>query len=1156
MAARHFEQWCFMKFSRFFRLALCLLAFTAAAPTVAAAPREEIDLSGPGWKLWQDAAAGWQDDPLFLPPVDLTKVPSNAPTGGWDVLARAQALPVSVPGTVEEYLQKTPGPAGDLRGVSWWFRTLAIPPADSPRRVLLQFESARMRAEVYVDGKLVGYDLVGNTSFEADLSAVAPRGGAVQLAVRITDPGGNFDWHDKGLIPWGKNKVLMSHGFGGITGRVKLVVCDPVHIADLYVQNTRAVTTISPEVVVRNTTAAEVRRDVVFRVLDRRDPSRELATASLRDVSLPPGETRLRAQLSAPAAEPWSPDNPALYTCESSLREPGGAQAADIYSRPFGFRWFEPAGIGADAQFRLNGKRIVLRSAISWGFFPINGIYATPEMAEKQIKTAKAMGLNMLSFHRAIGQPVILEKADQLGLLYYEEPGNYDSGNSDPTARAIAREKWLRTVRRDRSHPSLIIFNMSNETGAEGRALDNYIADMKAAHEIDPSRTMTRSSGLRSTPGITVELSTKVHMRPFDDTVYKSGWYDDHHAGGMPVWSQTGYRNPRQYHNRIDLKEEIVFWGEEGALSTAPRLGLIKEDLEKSPRLGWDGQMYLDWYALFDTFLTRKNLRQAFPTVDNFCAAMGNISMEHQGRRIQAIRINNDTDGYSINGWESEIIENHSGVVDCFRNPKGDPALIARFNQPLFVAVMPRSQVLQAPGTATLDFFAINEKDLRGPHTLRVTAEESAGRNFFEKDFPVSLAGGDVYGQLLIEGVTISLPPSALGSLRVRASLHATTGDTTAKASGYEDLYAVDWKSEPHAGSGAVLDGPGQVARFLRDRKGITVAPYTDDTSKPDWVIAAAPPGALVPVPVPAAQLLSPAGAGPGLRVTFFNDANFTEKAGERTVDTLDLAIPEGAPADPSLHTLRNYSARWEGRLLPPATGDYTFALDASGTANFTLDGTPVVTPTTAPSATAPHPIHLIANQPVNIKVEWRQAAGDARCRHLWKVPSTVPAPDPQRLLARVRDEGLTLIVLENAADWAEQLHKLDPGLGYHGSFIVGKAWSGGVHFVRRHPLFKDLPTEVGMDWPYQSVVRDGLSRSGLLLDTDDLAAGAFHANMSEATPPAPIRLGTAVGIVRLGKGKVILSTLDIASNLSAPDGPADVARKLLCNFIAEGARR
>jgi len=45
-------------------------------------------------------------------------------------------------------------------------------------------------------------------------------------------------------------------------------------------------------------------------------------------------------------------------------------------------------------------------------------------------------------------------------------------------------------------------------------------------------------------------------------------------------------------------------------------------------------------------------------------------------------------------------------------------------------------------------------------------------------------------------------------------------------------------------------------------------------------------------------------------------------------------------------------------------------------------------------------------------------------------------------------------------------------------------------------------------------------------------------------------QLGSAVTILPLGKGKVILSTLDIVSQLNNPDSSAEVARRLFCNFL------
>ena len=160
----------------------------------------------------------------------------------------------------------------------------------------------------------------------------------------------------------------------------------------------------------------------------------------------------------------------------------------------------------------------MLRSAISWGYFPVTGLIATTEMAEKQVRTAKSLGLNMLNFHRCIGSPVVLEKADELGLLYYEEPGSFHSANHDPFIRTIVNEKLKRMVYRDRSHPSLVIFNLINEFGgplSQDKALvAKRMNDMREAHAIDPSRIMSFTSGWAGSED--KEEDSKAHMLPFD----------------------------------------------------------------------------------------------------------------------------------------------------------------------------------------------------------------------------------------------------------------------------------------------------------------------------------------------------------------------------------------------------------------------------------------------------------------------------------------------------------------------------------------------------------------------------------------------------------------------------------------------------------------
>jgi beta-galactosidase len=1112
---------------------LLFTVLTFAVRSVAQEGRQEILLTGPGWHLWHDKEATWKDDPLFLPPVDLAKVPANAPTGGWNALESSPAMSVAVPGTVEEYLQTVPGPAGDLSGVSWWWRAVQIPAARSPRRLLLRFDAVRQRAEVYVNHRLVGYDLIGNSPFEVDITDAAKPGETIELAVRVTDPGGNLDWRDGATIAWGKNRILGSHAFGGITGRVALLSCDPVYVDNIYLQNTPAVTDVNARITIRNTMAAPVQRDLVLRVFPRGDHTKPLWQQELKAVALTPGETVVPVAISAPAAKPWDVEQPNLYSCDVELRDAG--RTSDATGDTFGFRWFAPDGIGKDAMFRLNGKRIVLRSAISWGFFPINGIYATPEIAERQVRTAKAMGQNMLHFHRAIGQPVILDQADQLGLLYYEEPGNYRSGDGSELAGAMGREKLLRMVKRDRNHPSLVIFNMINEDGAANAAnLARRERDLRDAQAIDPSRTITRTSAWATKPGFDSPDEFKLHVEPFDPEVHHSGWYDFHHAGGPAVWMQSLYQDPTDYYNRTDDKTEIVFWGEEGAISTPPRLEKIKAELERAPHTGWDGQMYLDWYREFDAFLGRKNLRAAFPSVDAFTTALGAVSFEHQGRKIELVRLDNTTDGYTINGWESMIVENHSGIVDCFRFPKSDPAIIAYYNQPLYIAVKSRQQVTRAGDEVTVDFHAINENNLRGPHTLVVTAKNPAGQTAFSRSIPVSLAGGDVYGQLL--AADVKLRPDTPGKFRIEAQLLDPLG--AVKAAGREEILAVDWQGARFSERGAVWGGE-QVRSFLKAAKNLDVPAYSDGLGKLDWLVVGRAPGMGQPVVVPKEAFQE-------LRATFLDTQKGNRELASRPEGAIALAVADGATPDPAVPLISNYGVRWEGKLVPTISGLYALGVQAgSAGARVWLDGKEFVSsPGSAAGRWASATIALTAGVPVAVRVEYSHRRGDGRCRLMWSPPDAT-ATDLEKLMTRVRGDGTTLVVLDFADTWMELIAK-HTGVKYSGSFKIGTAWAGGIHFVREHPLFKDLPVNGAMDWPYQAVVRNGNERSGLLLEGEELVAGAWHANLEAA----PQHLGTAVGVIPYGKGRIIVSTLDIVENLPSPETPAHVARKLLCNYL------
>ncbi|MET0463243.1 MAG: sugar-binding domain-containing protein [Chitinophagaceae bacterium] len=798
--------------------------------------RTETDISLHSWKLLPDPDAKWIDDTLFPPPVSVEKLRHNPPTGGWDALKTSTAISVTLPATVEQYFWgangNSFGVSGNYLGVSWFYTSLDIPAALQGKRVTLQFEAVRFRAEIYVNRKLAGYDLINSTPFEVDISRHVMYGSSNEIAIRITDPNGNFDWRDSQTFMWGKYRTNPTHGFGGITGKVKLVSTDAVYISDIYIKNKPAVNEVDAVLTLNNTTGSDASGVLSLIVKEARPGGKQVYHKKISNVSLAPGEQIQTQTIRVNNAMHWDTDNPNLYTIEARWQSD---KANDVATKRFGFRWFEIKDIKGDKQFFLNNKRIVAITSISWGFWPVNGIAPTDELARKQVEDAKRLGMNMLNFHRTIGNENVLDYADELGLLYYEEPG----GNQFPANQfnatdemgklqrdfyfAARDEKLFRMIRRDRSHPSLVIYNMHNERGAQPQRQDSI--QMLAAHQLDETRMITYNSSngdIKQGP----DTRFKLHLLPYDHTFHDYGWFDQHHAGGPGTYHDNLYKKPTDYAKYFDHRDEIIYYGEEGAIGTPPRLQLIREEILRAGKnIGWETDAYLKWYDAYNDFITAKGFGKAFPNVDSLTKAMGNVAYYYQGRVIENVHISNLIDGYAINGWESMKLENHSGIVDNYRNLKGDPGLIGRYNQPLYVSVKLNRKVMATGDTSIADFFIVNRKDLKGKFTLKIKAVDEKGNTLISKSETVSVTGGNTYGELLLKG--ISIPATSEGYTTVSASLYK---NDQLLASGDDKLYAIAFNMKDLPAEGMIADTSGILANYFRS---VNLKPKEYKTGRP-----------------------------------------------------------------------------------------------------------------------------------------------------------------------------------------------------------------------------------------------------------------------------------------------------------------------------------
>jgi len=711
-----------------------------------------ISISDADWRLWADVDAGWKNDKLYLPgEFSIDKLPVNAPTKGWDYLNSSNGINISLPATVEQFFwgelsnnkyseeycfEKVDNQVknGNYKGVSWWWKNIDIPQNFSGQKVLLKIRGARLRAEVYLNKKLVGYNILSEVSFDCDISNAILPGKPNLLAIRITNPGGELDWIDKEYFNWGEYSFQRSHGFGGLDRGITIESHDAVFIHDSWVLNHPELNTVSGYTELINTLSKAVKGMISYEIYD--DKNNLVKSFGETPFSVIANDTIILNQsLVVENAKSWSVDQPYLYKLKTVFRV--GNTTKPVYSdsreRIFGFRWFDAEGIGTDAILTFNHKRIRVLSAISWGFWGLNGIFPTPELAKKEVTSAKELGLNCLQFHRNLGKTEVLDWQDKLGLMRYMEPGGGFSAlddleyqidpkekvnsesyidtsgiNGDPKtfAQKYEEEKIIRMIRDQRSHPSLVMYVTQNEMiiNLHNPRLWHLYHRMQAE---DPSRIIVLHSG--------IESNNQVMAKPYKNQLLYdkgdgySGWMDRHTVGGPGVWKDELYIDPDHFTHKALSKTEIMMWGEMLGCAVPDNHEKMLDYIKDHGGKSYDLKDHQEIQESYNSFLDKWGFRPAFKSPSDLFIDISEKSYDFWGRVIETAKLSEENDYFVISGWESTAIENHSGLLDNQRNLRSDPSLLNKRVQSFRPVVKLHSIVVATGKEASMDLFLINE---------------------------------------------------------------------------------------------------------------------------------------------------------------------------------------------------------------------------------------------------------------------------------------------------------------------------------------------------------------------------------------------------------------------------------------------------------------
>ena len=339
-------------------------------------------------------------------------------------------------------------------GIGWYRYELTPKDEWKGKRIVLDLQGIMLVGDVYLNGQRIGGTDYGYLGFDIDLSKLLKWGQTNEIAVKAdTQNPSNSRWFTG----------------AGLYRDVNLIVTNkdlffPRHPLFIRTQGNREVKIkaeiINQQKVVKGQTAAKM--PVGVRILDAdgkvvaeqkndihfnakwRDREYELPSISLENAKL------------------WSPDSPYLYTAEVTLYD-NESNIADQIKEPFGVRTIE---IVPQKGLLVNGKKVLLKGYANHHTLGALGAAAYPRAIEKRLKLMKEFGMNHIRTSHNPYSEDFLKLCDKYGILVVDEL--YDKWLTQYAGGRVEWESlWQKDipewVKRDRNHPSVILWSLGNE---------------------------------------------------------------------------------------------------------------------------------------------------------------------------------------------------------------------------------------------------------------------------------------------------------------------------------------------------------------------------------------------------------------------------------------------------------------------------------------------------------------------------------------------------------------------------------------------------------------------------------------------------------------------------------------------------------------------
>jgi hypothetical protein len=642
--------------------------------------REKIDLSGT-WQIAFDPSNEGHSEGWI-----------------WDHWPQARSQPIQVPGIWNIQYP-------DAEGVGFYRTAFNVPGAWAGKAVLLRFEGAVYRSEVWINGFYVGSHEGGYTPFWFDVTALIRFGEESHLVVRIAALSKSKAIDGILLQQAPLSKQSWYYVYGGIWGPVTLEACPKVSSQSVSVDPNlrRELAQVELEIHNRRTACRQV--DIHLKVFN---PHGGLAFEQQSKVAAPPGVASYTYSLPLPRPTVWSCEQPHLYRLETMVIDEDGV--TDHQATAFGMRDFTVQ----NGQFFLNGEPLFIRGVLLQPNYPVNLVnHPDREMMVREITLAKEAGFNLIRVHIQPAPPGYLDLTDELGMLIYAETSLAWIKDS-PRLLDHGKREIQALIRRDRNHPSVVFWGIYNENPSASAL--NSEALVRYARALDPTRVIVDNSGgslaidqdfgwidrATVTPAYEAqrERILDVHLylgSPVSESIYDwlaalgtaapSQALVDEEIGSLAVMQEFD-RECRTYRGKVFVSE-LGYGGMSDLDETVARFG-GREDLLDAREL----KTLRD--SLHEGF-QKRHLARVFGSIRNLYLEAQKLQAIGNTRQLEALLTNPRISGYVITQYNDVAWEFHAGLLDLWRNPKAAYEAALRINRPQ-VLILRARQATASPG--------------------------------------------------------------------------------------------------------------------------------------------------------------------------------------------------------------------------------------------------------------------------------------------------------------------------------------------------------------------------------------------------------------------------------------------------------------------------